>query len=147
MSNQKNRAEEARDQLAFRLTLQRIAGYHCPTGHPGFSRVYDIPSYVINNESSFSVHNVGYRDQSQGKQPQFKAELPDRFPADILELYEKIYTVPHKFLETLPTKAELTGNKADADKGQEFATDQPGIFVYGGWARRKPVGSVADRDR
>ncbi|KAI9010265.1 hypothetical protein DFJ74DRAFT_686543 [Hyaloraphidium curvatum] len=96
--------------------------YHCPTGHPGFSRVYDIPTYDITNGNGYSIHNVSYRDQNAGKQPAFKAELPDRIPADILELYERIYKVPHAFMETLPSKAEK--------QGAEFATDAPGIFVY-----------------
>ncbi|KAJ3340536.1 hypothetical protein HDU93_006829 [Gonapodya sp. JEL0774] len=111
--------------------------YHCPTAHPGFSKVYKISSYVVDARSEYLHHSVDARDQVKGDVTDVPEEMQlteknDNFPLRTKIAYDQSYSelnaCMRKYAESHPV-----AQKPEALEGALFVYVYPnvGINIFG----------------
>ncbi|KXS13661.1 Bet v1-like protein [Gonapodya prolifera JEL478] len=123
--------------------------YHCPTSHPGFSKVYKISSYVVDARSEYLHHSVDARDQITGDitdvPPEMQlSEKTDTFPLSTKIAYDAAYSKLNATMREYAAAHPSAGAPAAYD-GALFVYVFPniGINIFGNFfstLRWNPLG-------
>ncbi|KXS21474.1 Bet v1-like protein [Gonapodya prolifera JEL478] len=114
--------------------------YHCPTSHPQFSKVYKIPSYVVDAREGYFVHSVEERQEGGKAAAASNAsvtellltESNESFPMEAKRLYDESYSALNQKIKEY-AKANPPRARAKAHEGGLFVHVFPnvGINVFG----------------
>ncbi|KXS14047.1 Bet v1-like protein [Gonapodya prolifera JEL478] len=106
--------------------------YHCPTSHPGFSKVYKIPSYLVDAREGYFVHSVEERQEERasvqrgasdaGGTELFLTDSHESFPLETKRLYDETYRVLNQKMREYA--------KANPPRGQSKTSHDGGLFVH-----------------